>query len=139
MGDLGLPDGGMRYNAAFRGLGMGIYSACGRHESLGDTRTTGWLEDPEGVPREQPRQSYASHKMDVRREPAGGKSRIYRGWRERAGADGTLGDLERKGESLAWVWGLGVFTEDGGLVYVTPQACGSWLKQRRGPTPYSSE
>lgn len=43
-----------------------------------------------------------------------------------------LGDSERKGaKSLIFVQVLGGFIEDGGLLYMSPQAFRNWLEQRR--------
>ena len=42
----------------------------------------------------------------------------------------SLGDSERKGETESCLClGLGVFVEDGGLVYVSPQTSKNWSKR----------
>ena len=43
-----------------------------------------------------------------------------------------VGDSERKGESPVSAWGLEVFTEDSGLVFVSSQTSRNQLEQRQG-------
>lgn len=47
------------------------------------------------------------------------------------------GDSKREGGSLVFVQDLGVFVEDGGLVYVSPEASRNQLEQKQGPRCYS--
>lgn len=44
-----------------------------------------------------------------------------------------LGDSKREGGSPVFVQDLGVFVEDGGLVYVSPEASRNQLEQKQGP------
>lgn len=49
---------------------------------------------------------------------------------ERAGTDVASGRLRKeRSRSFIFVQGLRVFTENGGLVYMTPQAIRNWLEQ----------
>lgn len=48
-------------------------------------------------------------------------------------------ETQKRSMSLVLVWGLGIFIEDNGVVYVSSQATRNRLEQRRGPKCYCLE
>ena len=60
--------------------------------------------------------------MEIKCKLARGESRVYRRYRENTGTDRVSG-------KPIFVWSLGVFIEEGGLMYVSPQASRNWLEQ----------
>lgn len=85
----------------------------------------------EGVPQDQTRGPLAGLRMEINQGPQEVRAEFTEG-REGTGT-------ARPGDSSLPGWGLGVFIEDCGWVYVCLQASGNRLEQRQEPRSNSLE
>ena len=87
---------------------------------------SGQVRGPRGAPTEPAKRVLASGRTEIKREPAGGESKVLKIYRQQRGTDHLGHSGRRRSVRLACVQGPGVFLDDCGLEQVPSQASKNW-------------